>query len=97
MISRGIWTSGPSGDPSLPGESQDYSSSSLFLPFLHLGLFRRSFLTFLLSKVGPEMGEDIDVVLEKGKVLHIKTLTPGIEVGNLHHGVLDSSICVFDA
>merc|ERR1719430_2099958 len=30
--------------------------------------------------VGPEMGEDIDVVLEKGKVLHIKTLTPGIEV-----------------
>jgi len=29
--------------------------------------------------VGPEMGEDIDVVLEKGKVLHIKTLTPGIE------------------
>ena len=31
--------------------------------------------------VGPEMGEDIDVVLEKGKVLHIKTLTPGIEVG----------------
>ena len=43
------------------------------------------------------MGEDIDVVLEKGKVLHIKTLTPGIEVGNLHHGVLDSSICVFDA
>ena len=31
--------------------------------------------------VGPEMGEDIEVVLEKGKVLHIKTLTPGIEVG----------------
>ena len=26
------------------------------------------------------MGEDIDVNLEKGKVLHIKTLTPGIEV-----------------
>ena len=43
------------------------------------------------------MGEDIDVVLEKGKVLHIKTLTPGIEVGILHHGGLDSSICVFDA
>ena len=34
--------------------------------------------------VGPEMGEDIDVVLEKGKVLHIKTLTPGIEVGASH-------------
>lgn len=30
--------------------------------------------------VGPDMGEDIDVKLEKGKVLHIKTLTPGIEV-----------------
>merc|ERR1719228_2532635 len=30
--------------------------------------------------VGPEMGEDIDVVLEKGKTLHIKALTPGIEV-----------------
>ena len=30
--------------------------------------------------VGPEMGEDIKVVLEKGKVLHIKALTPGIEV-----------------
>ena len=43
------------------------------------------------------MGEDIDVVLEKGKVLHIKTLTPGIEVGNLHHGVLDISISVLDA
>ena len=68
-----------------------------FLPFLVLGLVPRSFLPFLLSKVGPEMGEDIDVVLEKGKVLHIKTLTPGIEVGDLHHDVLDSSICVFDA
>ena len=43
------------------------------------------------------MGEDIDVVLEKGKVPHIKTLTPGIKVGDLHHDVLDSSICVFDA
>jgi len=30
--------------------------------------------------VGPDMGEDIDVVLEKGKTLHIKALTPGIEV-----------------
>jgi hypothetical protein len=30
--------------------------------------------------VGPELGEDMDVVLEKGKVLHIKALTPGIEV-----------------
>ena len=38
--------------------------------------------------VGPEMGEDIDVVLEKGKVLHIKTLTPGIEVGVLPQSTL---------
>ena len=97
MISRGIWTCGPSGDSSLPGESHDQSSSSLFHLFLLLGLVPRSFLPFLLSKVGPEMGEDIDVVLEKGKVLHIKTLTPGIEVGDLHHDVLDSSICVFGA
>ena len=60
-------------------------------------LFTQVLVQKNLSKVGPEMGEDIDVVLEKGKVLHIKTLTPGIEVGILHHGGLDSSICVFDA
>ena len=43
------------------------------------------------------MGEDLDVVLEKGKAPHIKTLTPGIKVGDLHHDVLDSSICVLDS
>eukprot|EP00092_Neocalanus_flemingeri_P000966 GFUD01001033.1.p1 GENE.GFUD01001033.1~~GFUD01001033.1.p1 ORF type:complete len:1189 (+),score=366.11 GFUD01001033.1:73-3639(+) len=30
--------------------------------------------------VGPEMGEEFDVTIEKGKTLTIKTLTPGIEV-----------------
>jgi len=30
--------------------------------------------------VGPEMGEEFEVTIEKGKTLTIKTLTPGIEV-----------------
>merc|ERR1719483_1223807 len=30
--------------------------------------------------VGPEMGEEFNVTIEKGKTLTIKTLTPGIEV-----------------
>ena len=30
--------------------------------------------------VGPDMGEEFDVNIEKGKTLTIKTLTPGIEV-----------------
>ena len=31
--------------------------------------------------VGPDMGEEFSVTIEKGKTLTIKTLTPGIEVG----------------
>ena len=30
--------------------------------------------------VGPEMGEEFEVTIEKGKTLTVKTLTPGIEV-----------------
>merc|ERR1719284_530893 len=30
--------------------------------------------------VGPDMGEEFEVTIEKGKTLTIKTLTPGIEV-----------------
>ena len=30
--------------------------------------------------VGPDMGEEFEVTIEKGKTLAIKTLTPGIEV-----------------
>ena len=30
--------------------------------------------------LGPEMGEEFEVTIEKGKTLTIKTLTPGIEV-----------------
>ena len=30
--------------------------------------------------VGPDMGEEFEVTIEKGKTLSIKTLTPGIEV-----------------
>ena len=30
--------------------------------------------------VGPDMGEEFEVPLEKGKLLTIKTLTPGIQV-----------------
>merc|ERR1719209_2830548 len=35
--------------------------------------------------VGPDMGEEFDVTIEKGKTLTIKTLTPGI-------GVTDSGL-----
>ena len=30
--------------------------------------------------VGPDMGEEFEVTIEKGKTLTIKTLTPGIGV-----------------
>ena len=35
--------------------------------------------------VGPDMGEEFDVNIEKGKTLTIKTLTPGIEVDIYFH------------
>ena len=45
-----------------------FSSANLIMPFF------RHFL------VGPDMGEEFEVTIEKGKTLTIKTLTPGIGV-----------------
>ena len=39
--------------------------------------------------VGPEMGEEFEVTIEKGKTLTIKTLTPGIEVRSHHLSYVD--------
>lgn len=38
--------------------------------------------------VGPEMGEEFEVTIEKGKTLTVKTLTPGIEVRHLIISIL---------
>ena len=62
------------------------------LPYTFLCFFRTAlllldviFLAFTLIcyrhfLVGPDMGEEFEVTIEKGKTLTIKTLTPGLGV-----------------